>query len=223
MWRGYHGNVYFEPISVSKVSTTPTPSSGASSRKTPNNNTLRRAKTDLSSLNIRQMAVLDRSLVQRQSNPFLQEDLTWLNGQQSTGSLRTHTTLGFDKPRIPYNKEKIVKGTVAGLKDKLRRTTTLTPLSASVSVNGGRSFSPSKAPPFIQSQTQYSNSEKRRMFPDIAAGSADFGVMTLQNPDTNAMVHIVPTRNHAGNVTTTAGGPGGPPRAPLSTPLGTPH
>lgn len=113
-WRGYNGNVYFEPIQVSPMKGPPAqqesdilerPQSqsrqsypqyrGAGpSRAQPSpirSSSLPtypvKLSTSINRSGERQMSVLDKRSVINRFNPTIQEDLEWIEGQENTGTL----------------------------------------------------------------------------------------------------------------------------------------
>lgn len=99
---GYHGNVYFEPITIRRSRSSFIESGRRSTR-----NESRSQPSRISST--RQMAVLDKESVISKDNKEIGEDIMWIIGQESTGSLcvgKGSRLQGSHK----YEKDKIVKG-----------------------------------------------------------------------------------------------------------------
>lgn len=157
-WRGYHGNVYFEPIQVHPAGRSePTldvqlTTAASISRLTSRTNTLgkegslspettknkdsnsmptislqgrhsklSRASTTTSTKSAksnkppgpRQMSVLDKKNVFTKYNENIHEDMEWIKGQESTGSLCISPESDKERRRSMLSKERICKGSMA--------------------------------------------------------------------------------------------------------------
>ena len=147
-WRGYHGNVYFEPIEVksaildgdtlegqltnasaicrlaSRNQPLPEPTTSdlpslvpeRGRSKAPASRPIPRSGSSPSSSlgghGPRPMAVLDKRQVLRSHNEHLREDLQWIHGQESTGSLCISPD-SEARRRALLSKERICKGSMA--------------------------------------------------------------------------------------------------------------
>lgn len=188
-WRGYNGNIYFQPINVCplKVDNTdlraktslprqrapqrvktskslvlaekenhqPLVESRSESRQTAKSSNASRRSSN------RQMAILDKQTVLNRLNDSIHEDLVWLEGQESTGSLavrpKTYPDRTKEKERdLQYNKERIKKGSVVHKlyveKGKGK---------PKFAVSGGKFTPPNSMSPLLRTQTQYSLSSHR--------------------------------------------------------------
>lgn len=109
------------------------------------------------------MAYLDKQTVFNRNNDSIQEDIVWLEGQESTGSLavrpKTYPDNRVrDKERdLQYNKERIRKGSVAH-KLYVENRSKQRPKFA---VSGGKFTPPNSLSPLLRTQTQYSLSSHR--------------------------------------------------------------
>lgn len=183
-WRGYNGNVYFEPIQVNPLKNTPqSPKEGGrlqtkqSQRKSEpekvppkvrpdsQSESVQTAKSSTSAIpnrpTTRQMAILDKQTVINKYNESLHEDILWLEGQENTGSLairpRIQSSHGRKKDLL-YNKERICKGSVAHKLYVEKNTSSKRPR---FSVSGGKFTPPNSMSPLLRTQTQYSLSSNR--------------------------------------------------------------
>ncbi|KAK3593540.1 hypothetical protein CHS0354_018621 [Potamilus streckersoni] len=109
----------------------------------------------------RQMVLLDKSTILSKFDDNSHEDLVWLEGQESTGSLCIRPKLERNgkkmKQQTSLNKEKICRGSVAHkllVENKGRRHPVL-------AVSGGKFMPPASLSPLLRAQTQYSNSSHR--------------------------------------------------------------
>ncbi|XP_064637437.1 uncharacterized protein LOC135493792 [Lineus longissimus] len=207
-WRGYHGNVYFEPIQVNqaKVENPPEPmqpkvhsdtmSRIMMSRLSHQSNRSGNRSTSSQSaspqvLKYRKMAILDKNSVIERENPHLHEDIEWIRGQESVGSLRVEQA---KKKRVSFSREKIMKGSVARSMTGGGVGRTL------LSVSGVKSASPPRTPQgpasLLRSQTQYSRSPRRLTTntPDGSLPPLDELRVRLRHVNTNkdTIVHIIP-------------------------------
>lgn len=115
------------------------------------------------------MVMLDKRSILNRFNDNLEEDLKWLEGQESVGSLSV--TVRRDKAKENQTsspRDRICKGSVAhqlhvNKKDRAR------PL---LLVNGDKFTPPSVMSPLLRTQTQYSQSSQRLTMnsPDIYHG-----------------------------------------------------
>lgn len=188
-WRGYHGNVYFEPIQVNPlknplipdtVSESPKDSSRTSTKQTPRRNTesdkgpiklgpesrseSRQTVKSTGSGNRpspRQMAILDKQAVISRFNESLHEDIVWLEGQENTGSLAI-------RPRTQPNKER--KKDLLYNKERICKGSVAHRLYVEkhtsskrprFAVSGGKFTPPNSMSPLLRTQTQYSLSSNR--------------------------------------------------------------
>ena len=120
----------------------------------------------------RQMSILDRKSVFMNQNDFLHEDLSWIVGQENTGSLCVttgprkqpgirHSVIprdnGRHKPIIEKPNTKICKGSVA---HQIYAKNQQYPL---LTVRGGRYFyNPKDKQNYIRGQTKYTQNSLRR-------------------------------------------------------------
>ena len=111
----------------------------------------------------RQMSFLDKHSVLTKNNESIQEDIVWMEGQESTGSLavrpKTYPNYSVrDREKDQqYNKERIRKGSVAHklfVEKRSRR-------GPKLSVSGGKFTPPNSLSPLLRTQTQYSLSNNR--------------------------------------------------------------
>ncbi|KAL3878521.1 hypothetical protein ACJMK2_030861 [Sinanodonta woodiana] len=109
----------------------------------------------------RQMVLLDKSTILSKFDDNIHEDLVWLEGQESTGSLCIRPKLERNgkkmKQQTSFNKEKICRGSVAHkllVESKGRRHPVL-------AVSGGKFMPPASLSPLLRAQTQYSYSNHR--------------------------------------------------------------
>jgi hypothetical protein len=134
------------------------------------------------------MAILDKNAVIERGNPHLQEDIEWIRGQESVGSLRVEKA---KKKRVSFEREKIMKGSV------VRSMTAGMVGRTLLSVSGIKSASPPRTPASLhRSQTQYSKSHQRLTTntPDGSLPPLDELRLRLRHVDTNksTVVHIIP-------------------------------
>ncbi|XP_048243894.1 uncharacterized protein LOC124130706 [Haliotis rufescens] len=199
-WRGYNGNVYFEPISIKSVSkgkaTDPsdavqaaqlakydprlgvssyTPSARPASTPPSRSNTRESIRSSVTRRPItqRQMTVFDRGPGTPNFNPRQQENLAWVEKQQETGSLamRPPSSSSREAKLAACNREKIVKGSVV---QRLREQKQAGLRKPQLTVNGDK-FTPAHTmSPLLRTQTQYSHSNQR---------------MTMNSPDPHHSVY----------------------------------
>ncbi|XP_071951537.1 uncharacterized protein [Antedon mediterranea] len=237
-WKGYHGNVYFEPMTCKQLasggdkehhiarSSNKSSKTGrfslpnldgrsqsrvsfASDTKTDQSNRVKtRSRSVRSSVSrsnkstsqnasisqkMRQMSILDRQSVMKRSNSRLSEDMNWISGQESTGSLcigqpqqRTKSQAYSDSDK--HYKLKICRGIASRSKDYIDQ-------SPVFSLNGGKlneswlekKFQPSSrlvtATP-EDSTEFYRYSSNRTSVVDGSQGNID---------QSNDLVHVVPS------------------------------
>ena len=194
-WKGYHGNIYFEPIGIKKAEATPPPSatrqaienltgalgenkgtqlSGSATRR-PQRPTTRaptRQQGSRSAQRSKQIVHLDKRAILDTSNTSLQEDLLCVVGLESPGSLcvmspeQDARTAGTTSSA---SRERIHKGSVAHKVFTMKNRNF--PL---LSVSGDKFNSPQKPSPLLQTQTTYSLSNQRMNMnsPDIMYGAS---------------------------------------------------
>lgn len=194
-WRGYNGNIYFEPININPLKvdgdeeraktsipiTADQPRARFATSKArtiqgiqeKENRVAQEARADSRQTNKssigsrrssnRQMAFLDKQTVFTKNNECIQEDIVWLEGQESTGSLAVRPKTYPDpssrqKERdMLYNKERIHKGSVVHrlyVENKAKQR-------PKFSVSGGKFTPPNSLSPLLRTQTQYSLSNHR--------------------------------------------------------------
>lgn len=111
----------------------------------------------------RPVVILDKHTVLTKNNESIQEDIVWLETQESTGSLAIRPKT-YPEHRIrererdlQYNKERIRKGSVAHklfVENRSRQ-------GPKLSVSGGKFTPPNSLSPLLRTQTQYSLSNNR--------------------------------------------------------------
>ena len=122
---------------------------------------------------IRQSVMLDKRSVLTRSNENIEEDILWLAGQESTGSLcvldsqssSSSKQLSLQQspqqhqpaPQMSVNRDRIRKGSVVR-QIKARHLKRPKPM---LSVSGDKFTETSKPSPLIRAQTQYSHSSQR--------------------------------------------------------------
>ena len=206
VWKGYHGNIYFEPIAIQKASASPAPTPAippihnisdplrqilarssplksvqerlaivkarqSSQGVHPRHDSANSLISMGSSLSSKPRAILDkRTVFQNPNNESLKEDLIWVAGQESTGSLRVETHHG------QLHKEREVKSATGGNKDKICKGSVAHKIYAIknrgfpfLSVQGDKYANPQRPSPLLQAQTTYSLSNQRMNMnsPDI--------------------------------------------------------
>lgn len=190
-WQGYNGNVYFEPISIAGVPNDVLMPKSGRSRTSPSNDKVNKMVTaekrpmtepDHSEGSVsrtvsrntgksnnsktrpstRQMALLDKRAVLNRFNTSLDEDLTWIETTETTGSLavrpKSDNIVDYKARHDQmYNRDRICKGSVAH-KQYIAKLKGQKP---SLKVNGGKYTSPPVTSPLLRTQTQYSLSNNR--------------------------------------------------------------
>ncbi|XP_067663543.1 uncharacterized protein [Haliotis asinina] len=197
-WRGYNGNVYFEPISIKSVAkskvTDPsdevhaaqlakydprigvsnhTPSARPASTPPSRSNTRESMRSSVTRRPItqRQMTVFDRRPVTSSSHQ--QENMAWGERNADTGSLamRPPSSSSREAKLAACNREKIIKGSVV---QRLREQKQAAMRKPQLKVNGDK-FTPAHTlSPLLRTQTQYSHSNQR---------------MTMNSPDPHQGVY----------------------------------
>lgn len=190
-WQGYNGNVYFEPISIAGMpnDVLMPPKSGKSrvgqvsgNRTSPgqkrpmtepdrsdSNSSLSRTTGNSnkskpkSRPSTRQNALLDKRTVLNRYNTSLDEDITWIETTENTGSLavrpKSDNIVDYKMRHDQmYNKDRICKGSVAH-KQYIAKLQGQKP---SLRISGGKYSTPTSASPLLRTQTQYSLSNNRR-------------------------------------------------------------
>ncbi|XP_006822868.1 uncharacterized protein LOC100372543 [Saccoglossus kowalevskii] len=130
-WRGYHGNVYFEPLQCKRMETAPSlrdksyynsvfvKSRGSRSvtfspkKEILNRHQYKRVTTKKPGS--RQMAILDKTSVIQRMDENVQEDVRWISGLESVGSLRVGSVGSATSRSNPdrSDKMKICRGFVS--------------------------------------------------------------------------------------------------------------
>ncbi|KAK6172721.1 hypothetical protein SNE40_016325 [Patella caerulea] len=181
VWRGYHGNVYFEPITINSLQqnqSTTVPLDRCNHR----NHQMLLARSRMSSQNnvqskqfahsrpvTQQLVVLDRNVVLNKFNENSTQDIVWLEGQDSTGSL-TIRPQSFGSRRRPASSrhDRICKGSVSRkLNEAAKRKN-----QPEMKIMGDKFVHPSAMSPLLRSTTQYSLSNQRNVMssPDLYHG-----------------------------------------------------
>ena len=190
-WRGYNGNVYFEPIQVNPLKNPLVPDSAMESPKDierpPSKQTERKSIESDKSLvkatpgsesrtdsrqtakttgsekrpSPRQMVILDKQTVINKFNESIHEDIVFLEGQENTGSLAI-------RPRTQPNPER--KKDLLYNKERICKGSVAHKLYVEkhptqrrprFSVSGGKFTPPNSMSPLLRAQTQYSLSSHR--------------------------------------------------------------
>jgi len=190
-WQGYNGNVYFEPIAIAGVANDILmPKSGKSRVSQSNDNVNRmvlgqkrpmtepdrsessnsrtisrntgKSNNSKNRPSTRQMALLDKRTVLNRFNTTLDEDLTWIDTTETTGSLavrpKSDNIIDYKTRHDQmYNRERICKGSVAHKQYMAK----LQGKKPTLKVNGGKYTTPPVTSPLLRTQTQYSLSNNR--------------------------------------------------------------
>ncbi|XP_050416321.2 uncharacterized protein LOC126830093 [Patella vulgata] len=180
-WRGYHGNVYFEPITINSLQqnqSTNVPLDRCNHR----NHQMLLARSRMSSQNnvqsrqfvhsrpvTQQLVVLDRNVVLNKFNENSTQDLVWLEGQDSTGSLAIRPQ-SFGSRRRPASSrhDRICKGSVSRKMNEAAKRKN----QPEMRIMGDKFVHPSAMSPLLRSTTQYSLSNQRNVMssPDLYHG-----------------------------------------------------
>ena len=189
-WRGYNGNIYFEPININPLKSdlnesraqTSVPKTASSIRTRTSVSRFRphqgkenppdgRSDSRLTSKSSvtsqrssqRPMAILDKQSVLTRFNESIQEDIVWLEGQENTGSLAV-------RPRtFPERQQKDRKRDLEYNKERIRKGSVAHKLymegkgkqKPRLTVSGGKFTPPNSLSPLLKTQTQYSLSNQR--------------------------------------------------------------
>ncbi|ESO93664.1 hypothetical protein LOTGIDRAFT_153114 [Lottia gigantea] len=177
-WRGYHGNVYFEPITINSLQNQPVSPTSPVERCQNKNHQLLVSRSRMASRNslksrlsnksivksrpvTQQVVILDKNTVLNRLDEISPQELAWLNGQDSTGSLSLRPqTVGSVRRPASSRYDRICKGSVSG---KLRQSALLRNEPPKINVNGDRFVHPSALSPLLRSTTQYSLSNQRTL------------------------------------------------------------
>ncbi|WAR01078.1 hypothetical protein MAR_025450 [Mya arenaria] len=190
-WRGYNGNIYFEPININPLKvdmdetraktslprTTEHPRAQTSgprfrpvmgkenrSQDSRSESRLTNKSSDGSRrASMRPLAFLDKQSVFNQFNESIQEDLVLLEGQESTGSLAVRPRTYPDR----YSKDK--ERDMQYNKERIRKGSVAHKLyvenkskqKPKLTVSGGKFTPPNSLSPLLRTQTQYSLSNQR--------------------------------------------------------------
>lgn len=177
-WNGYNGNIYFEPIHITPVNssgnldeTESRQFQGLVSRKNnrpDSNNTHTRTfsratnKSSIKSgktISSRPFVMYDKRSVINRFNKNIQQELEWLESQESTGSLavrpKSDPVKSQPREQTTYNKEKICKGSMAHKLSMANKQN-----NPMLKVNGDKFSSPTTMSPLLRTQTQYTLSNR---------------------------------------------------------------
>ena len=224
VWRGYQGNVYFEPIHVNRANyivpePPPTPAienysdtlqqimkrnkrkhhspprsvarnSTAASEAAAGSTVDENAASHRGSPVVkgqRKMALLDESAILDGENEALREDIIWLVGQQSIGSLCINESTS-SKRVPPYQKHRICKGSVAHKIYALRnKEIPLLSLKSGTSRSGAASpKAPTPRGPVDSIQTSYNS------FPELSVLRSRRKAQSSQEDGTHDLISARP-------------------------------
>ena len=186
-WRGYNGNVYFEPIQINHLKVdeaellrakTSFPRTrqkltakldSQQQQRLPDKENKADSRTESRQTNksthsnastSRQMAVLDRHVVANRLNDNIHEDMIWIEGQENTGSLAI-------RPRSHPDKRARDRDLQYN-KDRIKKGSVVHKLyeekrakqRPKLTVSGGKFTPPTSMSPLLRTQTQYSLSHR---------------------------------------------------------------
>jgi hypothetical protein len=202
-WKGYHGNIYFEPIGIKKAEATPPPSAtrqaienlsgkdnpsrnpnhlpSSAGRQPPPRPATRAApphsQGSRSAHRPKQIVHLDKRAVLDSSNATLQEDLLCVVGLESPGSLCVMS------PEHDARTAGVASSSASASRERIHKGSVAHKVFTMrnrnfplLSVSGDKFNSPQKPSPLLQTQTTYSLSNQRMNMnsPDIMYAGASY-------------------------------------------------
>ncbi|KAK0043041.1 hypothetical protein Bpfe_027550 [Biomphalaria pfeifferi] len=112
VWRGYRGNVYFEPISITKLNYTPPQSAKEERSPQPSSKPYRLIHSS------NQVYILDKQAVFSSINSRIRDEVKFIEGVRSTGSLAVRPASALPQPR---NSRASSSRSVSNVKQKIRK------------------------------------------------------------------------------------------------------
>ncbi|KAI8761525.1 CAunnamed protein product, partial [Biomphalaria glabrata] len=112
VWRGYRGNVYFEPISITKLNYTPPQSAKEERSPQPSSKPYRLIHSS------NQVYILDKQAVFSSINSRSRDEFKFIEGVRSTGSLAVRPASALPQPR---NSRASSSRSVSNVKQKIRK------------------------------------------------------------------------------------------------------
>ncbi|XP_067944519.1 uncharacterized protein [Watersipora subatra] len=177
-WKGYSGNIYFNPIKINRVSSAngaiETVSRSQAESVAVNNEVkktrLQTAKPDLSvmthcDLPPKPAVIMDKQIVMDKQNKDIQDDLYWIRSTEDVGSLKIERGLGDSRTKEKrFDQRSLQKGSVAHklAKQKISPDQQVKDTNRRMfAVSGDKFTPPSYMSPLLKSSTQYTQSPHR--------------------------------------------------------------
>ncbi|KAF6035118.1 hypothetical protein EB796_006574 [Bugula neritina] len=183
-WKGFGGNIYFAPLTISQVNSangvidTVSRSQTGSAQLISKKNQIDKPQTSSMLLHCempqKPAIVMDKDVVMRKSNKDMQEELEWIRSMENVGSLRIETGPGDSrsKEKKVDRKATVFKGSNVHNSSPRQTNTVFTsrqtrpqksnrPKKNSLKISGDRYETQTASNPVLMATTQYSWSQHR--------------------------------------------------------------